>query len=122
MVSLLWIGRYLMRALRFYWGTVVFGLHIPFASLFLLSMLIEVSEGLFRFSPGNLGVSELLSGGLIGLMGENTQEGILIALFSRLSNLILTFTWGLWAVMKNIHYLHIKNFKSLWEQLKTTKS
>jgi len=119
-VFFLIVVRYFFQAGRYYWAAVVFGIDISFTTAMVLAIIIEMNNMIFRISPGNLGLNELLSGGVFAIIGESSQEGIIIALFIRLANWILTFTVGLWAVMINIKYLSIDNLRSLWFKLKTS--
>ena len=113
------LSRLLFRTARYYWATLVFGLEIPVTTLIILTLTVEFAMITIRFSPGNLGVNELLSGGVMGLLGSASQEGILIELLCRFSTLLLTFTVGAWAVGRNMKYFKMDTFKSLWSALKT---
>ena len=112
--------KYFFRTLRYWWAASVFGLEIPLFSLIALTLIIELLNTVFRISPGNLGVQELISGGVFSIMGDPTEEGILIALFCRFTNLFLAFTIGLWATRTNMKYFHATNLKSLWSKVKIT--
>ena len=119
-VSSLVLLKYALRTLRYYWAAVVFGFDIPLFSLLLLTLSIELMNIAFRFSPGNLGLNELVSGGIINLMGNPTEEGILIALLCRFANLLLTFSIGFWAIKATMKYFKIGTLKSLWSHLKVS--
>lgn len=120
LVGLLLLSRFFLRAIRYYWATLVFGIEVSFWALVILTFAIETADIMLRTPGGNLGLNELISGGIVNILGEETQEGILIALFSRLSNLLLIFTAGLWAVIVNMRHFQIDNFKSLWAKIKTS--
>lgn len=106
--------RLIYRALWFYWATITFNLNISLTSVFILTLAMELARFL-RFSPGNLGIDELLAGGIFYVVGENTETGILIALYTRFSALILTFSLGLFGVLFNMKYFQLKGIKTLWQ-------
>ncbi|MCK5180487.1 MAG: hypothetical protein KAR32_13235, partial [Candidatus Omnitrophica bacterium] len=87
-IGTLSLSRILFRAVRYYWISLIFGFEIPFATVLILTLVIELSMITLRFSLGNLGVTELLSGGVMSLLGQTTQEGIIIALFCRFIHLL----------------------------------
>lgn len=111
------ILRILFISIRYYWATLVFNVHIPFVQLMVLTIVIELSSIFLKFSPGNLGIFELLSGTTIGFMGNDMGIGILLALLCRATNLMLTFTLGLGVMFINFKYLKIVSLKALWEKV-----
>ena len=119
-VVIILLARFFLRAVRYYWATLVFKIEIPFLSLIVLTLAIEFAMVTLRFSPGNLGINELLSGAIVGMLGQASQEGILIELFCRFANLLLIFTAGLWAVLVNMKYFDVNTFKSLWSKVKAS--
>ena len=111
------ILRILFISIRYYWATLVFNVHIPFVQLMVLTIVIELFGIFLKLSPGNLGIFELLSGTTIGFMGNDMGIGILLALLCRVTNLMLTFTLGLWVMFINFKYLKIVSLKALWEKV-----
>src|SRR3972149_12192545 len=79
----------------FYWAIVIFGLHVSFTEVAVISLANEFSL-IIRFVPGNIGVDEFVAGGVLSVMGGTVGEGVLIMLFLRFSSLVLTFTVGVW--------------------------
>ena|SRR3989338_10303813 len=119
-VAMLILMRFFTRAALYYWAAFVFNLEIPITAFIILTLAIEFAMFALRFSPGNLGVNELMSGGILGILGGASQEGILMELFCRFANLLLTFTAGVWAVITNMKYFNVSSFKSLWSKVKAS--
>lgn len=118
-VVLLIVARYIFLAARYSWAADAFNLEIPFAAIVVLTFGVEFSDIVFRFLPGNMGLSELVAGGLFGVVGQEVGEGLLIALFIRFTTLLLTFTVGTWAVLANMEHFHVSNLKLIWQKIKT---
>jgi hypothetical protein len=74
--------------------------------------------GIVRLIPGNLGLSEMVSGGTFELMGGTMEQGILIALLIRFSALILTFIIGTAGIIINMKYFSVKSILTMWRKLK----
>jgi hypothetical protein len=105
------------RTLWYYWGFRSINISVDLPVLIPFTLMMELTR-IIRISPGNLGFEELMTGGVYSLMGGDTAEGILLALFLRISALILTFSIGTWCVIMNMKYFDLDNFQSLWLKLK----
>ena len=116
-VSALSLLQIFCRVLRYYWICHIFKIDVSFLLLTVLTLFVEITN-IFRFVPGNIGVTELVTGGLLNVLGKTTAEGVLIALFVRASVLILVFTFGVGAVLVNMKYFHLKSIKNLFFKLK----
>lgn len=97
----------------------VFSLEISFLTIITMALLTELSI-IFRFVPGNLGVYELFSAGAFKMLGEPMESGILIALFLRLTGLIVTFPLGMLALQANLKNLGLTDIGSIWKTLKNS--
>lgn len=115
------VAHTILRVVWVYFVTRIFDMNISLLLVVCMAFLTELSI-VIRFIPGNLGVYELMSGGLFEVMGANAGVGIFIAVFLRLTTLILTFTIGVWSLQRNMHYFHLSNFKAMFNAIKTARS
>ena len=116
-IILITLAHLLFVAISFYWATVVFDLNVLFVSVVMAALIVRLGM-ILSFTPGNLGVNELLSGGAFSMLGGTVEEGILIALFIRFSSILLTFTIGILAVSANMKYFNVSSIKSVFTALK----
>ncbi len=65
---------------------------------------------ILRFTPGGLGFNELVSGGITGFLVSNSSSGIMLAIYIRLSTLILSFLIGPAYTITHKKYYKIKRF------------
>lgn len=110
------IAHTFFRVSWIYLATRIFGLEISSLTILAMAMLTELSI-IIRFVPGNLGVYELLSGGMFQILGQTAEEGILIALFLRLITFVVTFTVGLLALNLNLKYFEVSGLRSVWKAI-----
>ncbi len=80
-------------------------------SLLTITLLVLVMRLsiIFRFTPGNLGVEQAVSGAVLAGTGGAVQEGIVISLFATASSMVLVATIGSIFTVVNGSYF---NFKS----------
>lgn len=110
-----------IRVLWFWFSARAIGFEFSFQAIIILSVITEISS-IIRFLPGNLGLNEVIFGSTNYILGNSTSEGILFALFIRVSILFVTFTLGLIIVICNLKYFKVKDIKSLWRNIKNQES
>lgn len=88
------ILHYMFSILWYYWISFALGFDLSFVAVGLISSLMSISL-IFKVTPGNLGVAQLVTGGFMGLAGTSPEEAVLITLFATANILVLAFTIGL---------------------------
>jgi hypothetical protein len=83
-------------------------LPIPFLASLLLTMVLKLSIVL-KLTPGNIGIDELISGGLFSSLGVDPSWGVIITLTARASVIVLMLTAGVGASIYNSKYFHVKD-------------
>ena len=86
--------------------------NITFLSLLLLALWMHVSL-IIRFTPNNLGVTQIVSAILFSLISLSPEQGVMISLIASAVTMVIAFTLGVGA---NIYYLkrwHIKSLKEI---------
>ena len=83
-------------------------------SIIMLALILRASL-ILRVTPGNLGIEQLVSGGILHVLGGKLGDGISISLFTKITNLILVFSIGSIANFYYMKYfrLDIDRFKAL---------
>ena len=104
--------RFLVLTTWFYWLMNTLSIETSTTKAFLLVMTMELTA-IFKLIPGNLGVNELVTGGVMATIGGAAHEGILLAATYRISALSLTFTVGLISSIYNLKYFHISRISDL---------
>lgn len=107
-VSFIWYG----------WAAMALGLSIPVSSIVLLTLMVRASL-IFKFTPGNWGVEQLISGGVSLLLQGSAADGILISLFTNLTSLVLILTLGSLSTIYNLRFFKISNFFALIKTLRS---
>ena len=103
-VLLLNILRTIICAIWFYWLALSVGLPIPLIAVILLSLMMDVAI-IIKFTPDNLGVSQVIAGIITSLSGLTASTGIIISLLSSATALLIIGTVGVVA-----NYFYIKSF------------
>ena len=84
--------------------------------LVLISLLMKLTL-LIKLTPGNLGFSQLASGGIALLVGGTMNAGFLLSTFQSLTVIIMAFSFG--SVFSIINLKHF-NFRKLITKNNTT--
>lgn len=108
----------LASILLYYWANIVFGLSLSILSIIILTLVMKLSI-IFRFTPGNLGVEQLVSGGVVAILGGKAGDGVLISLFVTLTTVIIAFSLGTLSTLYNMKYFNADNLKTLLRSLKS---
>ena len=100
-----------------YWAVRAFDIDMSTTSVILLAIMLRLSV-IARFIPGNIGVQELISGAAVEFAGGNVSEGILVALFIRLSALLPALIMGIYSFLANIEAFRSISVKELWTKFR----
>ncbi len=115
-VTITMIGFNLLSTLIYvawsYWVVVRFDLPISFFAILIMSFLLKITL-LLKFTPGNLGLIQLASGGIIALLGGNASDGFLISLFQSLTYMLIAFSLGTIFSLINMKYFSWKSMESM---------
>lgn len=103
------IVRIFLSVVWFYWISVTLGFNLSFVAVGLISLIMSISI-IIKFTPDNIGVAQLITGGLMALIGTSSEQAILITLFASATCMIIIFTIGLYG---NYYYFKTINFISL---------
>ncbi len=105
-----------ITVLWFYWASIILNLDIDLISILFLSLILKISL-LFKITPGNLGVEQLLSGAVFVLIDQNAADGVVISLFNKAITMILSGTIGSVFTIYNLKYFKgIKIFAYLQQK------
>ncbi len=102
----------LLTFILYYWASLVFDLSLSAMSILMLALVLKISV-ILRFTPGNLGVEQLVSGGTIALLGGTAGDGILLSVFVSFTTLLIAGTLGTLNTISAMRYFHTKNFHAL---------
>jgi hypothetical protein len=105
-IFIFYIVHTFITALWFYWTIYIFDLNIDLTSVIFLALILKTSWA-FRLTPGNLGVEQLLFGGIFVLLSYDPKIGVLISLFHKSITIILSFSIGLIFTFINLKYFSL---------------
>ena len=103
----------LLYAIWIYWAATTLRFSIPVSSLIMLALILKTSI-IFRVTPGNLGVEQIVSGSILLALGGKLGDGVSISLLTKMSNMLLVFSLGFFA---NFYYM--KHFDLTMARIKT---
>ena len=92
----------------FYWTIYIFDFNIDLITVIFLALILKTSL-IFRLTPGNLGVEQLLYGGIFALLNYDPKIGVLISLFHKSITILLSFSIGLLFTFINHKYFSLSN-------------
>jgi len=93
-----------LTILWFYWISISLGFDLSIISVGLISLIMSVLI-IIKVTPDNLGVAQLLTGSIMGVVGASPEKAAIITLFASATSIILLSTIG---VFGNYYY-----FKSI---------
>ncbi|GEM_PF-6659383 len=97
----------LLSIVWYYWAFRAFDFEIPFLTVAVYNLFIRLTA-LLQFTPSNIGIEELASAGLFGILEQNPAQAVLVTLFLRSSTLIIMIPFGVFDMIRNFHHLSIK--------------
>lgn len=98
----------------FYWTVHIFNLNIDLISVIFLALILKISL-IFRLTPGNLGVEQLIYGGIFALMNYDPKLGVLISLFHKSITIMISLSIG--SIFTLINFKHF-SFSTVINSLK----
>ena len=105
-IFLINLCRIFFSIMWYYWISRALGYNLSFIAIGLISLVISVSI-IIKITPDNLGFTQLIAGGLMGMVGASPDQAVLITLFASATTMILIFTIGVWG---NFYYFKTINF------------
>jgi hypothetical protein len=104
--------------LTYLWLAEMFKLVIAPVSLLFIILALRISS-LLRVLPGNLGIEELMTGGIFGLIGLDPGTGLLFALAIRVSAIVLFTPLGIFHTVFNTNYFILPDLRRFVKQVKS---
>jgi uncharacterized membrane protein YbhN (UPF0104 family) len=80
---------------------------IPWHGLLAYTLLIRLSV-ILKVTPGNIGVQEVLSGGIFSLLSLAPDQGVMLTLLTRVVTIVLMSTVGVVDSIVNTQYFPIR--------------
>jgi uncharacterized protein (TIRG00374 family) len=105
-------GTLLIFFLLYYRLNVALNLGLPLISLIALMAMMRIS-GLIRLLPGNLGLEELFTAAIFGIIGHDPAAGLVFSVFMRICSLIIMIPAGVLHTAFNSKYFSYKDFKAI---------
>jgi hypothetical protein len=93
----------LLASLWCFWVSVNFGLGLTFFQILILQFFLKAAV-LFKFTPGNLGVTQFASSGIILLAGGIASEGFTLSLYQSAISIFVSFILGSVFSLVNFRY------------------
>lgn len=87
----------------FYWSSIALGAGVSLLGCVILGLFMKISI-ILRITPGNLGLEQILAGGLAVTIGSSIKLGVVISLYMTITTLFIVFTVGLLFTLFNISY------------------
>ncbi len=95
-----------------YWVALEYNINITFLAILIMTFLLKITM-LMKFTPGNLGLAQFATGGIIVLLGGKAADGFLISLFQSLTYLITAFSLGIIFTINNFSYFSLSELKNM---------
>lgn len=106
----------LIQAIWFWQVGEVLGLQSGFLQTLLVVLILRILL-LIRLLPGNLGIQELMIGAVFAAAGFQLEDGLFIAIVTRLISVFWTSVIGLPALFSNLHYFESATLRGLIEKV-----
>lgn len=98
--------------LIYFWINKTLKMELPLLSIIALIATMRVS-GLIRLLPGNLGLEELFTAGLFGIVGQNPALGLVFSVFFRFCTFVIMIPAGVIHTAFNVQYFSFKDVRKL---------
>lgn len=95
---IIYLLRLLSMVILFYWIAKCLNINVYFIAILLLNLWNMISL-LLKFTPNNLGVSQVVSGVMFALINLPESDGVLLSFVSTASFLIMAFSAGVVAML-----------------------
>ncbi|MFT4713967.1 MAG: uncharacterized membrane protein YbhN (UPF0104 family) [Candidatus Azotimanducaceae bacterium] len=111
----------LIQSLWFWQSATVLGIEADLNLVILVVLILRIIL-LVRLLPGNLGIQELMIGGVFLMAGFSIEEGLAVALLTRLVSVFLAATIGLIGLYSNLQYYESRKLSALTKTVAKTTS
>jgi uncharacterized membrane protein YbhN (UPF0104 family) len=98
--------------LMYYRLNQVLMINMPLLSVIALIVMMRIS-GLIRLLPGNLGLEELFTAGLFGIIGNDPSIGLVFSVFLRFCAVVIMIPAGVTHTTFNSKYFNLKDLKKI---------
>ncbi len=105
-VFLINIVHTLALAAWYYYIAKALGMELSALELLIYTLFQKLSI-IFKLTPGNIGVEELVTGGAFAIIGSSTSGAILMTLVARAASLILMLTIGVAGTIYNTSFFKL---------------
>lgn len=117
--TLLYFGKFFLVTLWYHWILVQLNVDLSYFEVLIITLLYNEVSVIFQLVPANLGVNEMVAGGIFALFGLPPTTGILFSIFVRVSSILANFPIGASFVIYNLKYVKSQGFSQLWKKLKS---
>jgi hypothetical protein len=105
----------------FYWSSIALGAGVSLLGCVILGLFMKISI-ILRITPGNLGLEQILAGGLAVVIGSSVKLGVVISLYMTITTIFIVFTVGSLFTLLNISYFGNLGFGGLLQSFYRKKS
>jgi|GEM_PF-1089741 len=109
---LITLGSLLVFFFLYYWLNDALQIGLPLLSIVALIAMMRIS-GLIRFLPGNLGLDELLTAGIFGIIGHDPNAGLVFSIYLRLCSILIMIPAGVLHTAFNSDFFSLKDLRAL---------
>jgi hypothetical protein len=103
----------------YFWIAWELGLAVTPIQATLLILVMRLSI-VFRFTPGNLGVEQLVSAGILAAFGARPEDGVFLSLVATVTSIVLMLVAGIPFTLA--HVRKGSGFSSLWRSSQTEQA
>jgi hypothetical protein len=93
----------IITAILYMWISANYSISLNFFQLLILSFLIKLTL-LLKFTPGNIGINQFASSGIIVLVGGTASAGFILSLYQTLIFIITAIVFGAIFTIVNLPY------------------
>jgi uncharacterized protein (TIRG00374 family) len=108
----------LILFLMYYRLNHVLAIDLPLLSVIALLVMMRIS-GLIRLLPGNLGLEELLTAGLFGIIGHDPSVGLVFSVFLRFCAVVIMIPVGVTHTAYNSKFFSLKDLRAVLKRKST---
>lgn len=114
---LITVATLLIFFLLYYYLNAALNLQMTLLSIIAIIAMMRIS-GLIRILPGNLGLEELFTAGIFGIIGKDPSIGLVFSVSLRLCAFMIMIPGGVLHTAFNTEYFSFKDVKGLWRKPK----
>jgi uncharacterized protein (TIRG00374 family) len=88
---------------------------LPLLSIIAMIAMMRISS-LIRLLPGNLGLEELFTAAIFGIIGHDPNAGLVFSVFLRLCAVLIMIPVGVFHTAFNSNYFSFSDLKAIWKR------